>query len=102
MEVMSFGKAIKSVTIVETTEAGDRVNRVVYSDRPKRKKQSKLLRPAEDMTRRMTEASIAGMQSYIDRHKRSNRKKRDGWLKEYRRNLTKAQRRAWRTFRDDD
>ena len=55
-----------------------------------RRNTSKLLRPAEKMTRRWAEATRTAADSYLGRHNRSNKKKKDGWMREYSYNIVKA------------
>jgi hypothetical protein len=55
-----------------------------------RRKQSKYLRPIEKMTRRWANAQRAAADSYLSRHNRSNTKKKDGWIRDYNYNVSKA------------
>lgn len=61
---------------------------------PARKKQSKALRPVEKATRKSARRTIRFMQDYLYLHERSNKKKKNGWLRSYVTNLRKAFRRS--------
>ena len=60
---------------------------------PSRKKQSRLLRPLEKLTRKTARRSIRFMQDYLYLHDRSNKKCKNGWLHNYTKNFRKAARR---------
>ncbi|HSP25674.1 MAG TPA: hypothetical protein VLQ65_10900 [Saliniramus sp.] len=60
---------------------------------PSRKKQSRLLRPLEKLTRKSARSTIRFMQDYLYLHDRSNKKSKDGWIRNYTKNLRKAARR---------
>ena len=49
-----------------------------------------MLRPAERWTRRFAEAQRAAADSYLARHNQANAKKKDGWIREYQYNVSKA------------
>jgi hypothetical protein len=79
--------------------------RIIQRDRPgvlyvnqvlkkPRKKQSWLLRPLERQTRRRMSRNMKIMRRYLELHEQSNRKKKNGWVKDYFRNMVKARRRA--------
>ncbi len=59
----------------------------------RRKKQSRFLRPLEKVVRKRTKRNIRVMQRYLNLHERSNRKKKNGWMREFVRNASKAIRR---------
>ncbi len=50
--------------------------------RKKRKKGTAGLRELEKVLRRSNKANMAVMNNYMKRHNRSNRKRRDGWLRD--------------------
>lgn len=54
------------------------------------KKQSKLLRPMEKVTRKGMQRGIRFLQDYLYLHQRSNHKKKNGWLVQYPENVRKA------------
>ncbi|MCA9537736.1 MAG: hypothetical protein KC620_02535 [Myxococcales bacterium] len=83
-------KSIRRILILDA-EHGSVTTLHKRKDKSK-KKQSRLLRPFERGQRRLATAYSTASESYLDRHKRSNRKKRNGWI----RDLAKNQRRSWR------
>ncbi len=60
-----------------------------------RKKQARMLRPMEKATRKSARRGVRFMQDYLYLHDRSNQKKKNGWLREYPKNIRKAFRRSF-------
>ncbi|MDJ1179191.1 hypothetical protein PJF56_09965 [Roseofilum sp. BLCC_M91] len=56
----------------------------------KRKKHSKFLSPYEKYVRELAKRQDEATHTYVERHKRSNRKKKDGWLKDFVKNYSKS------------
>ena len=83
-------KAIKRITVLKAGPDGSTSPVQVYRPKKKRKKQSKGLRVLERWTRRNAKASQTYADVYAARHKRSNRKRRDGWMRDLGYNLLKA------------
>lgn len=83
---------VKSVRrIVVLNPDGDA--ETLYRSR-KKKKQSRVLKPLARARRRLAKAVEAGAEDYIDRHDRSNRKKKDGWARDSGKNNAKAMRKG--------
>lgn len=59
----------------------------------RRKKQTGLLRPLEKIVRKKVKRNVQVMQRYLNLHERSNRKKKNGWVRDYIGNASKAIRR---------
>lgn len=78
------------VRVVERSSGGG--SRIVEA--PSRKKQSRLLRPLEKLTRKTARRSIRFMQDYLYLHDRSNTKSKNGWIRNYVKNMRKASRRG--------
>ncbi|WP_419897685.1 DUF6312 domain-containing protein [Roseomonas sp. USHLN139] len=57
---------------------------------PRRRKQAKFLKPLERSMRKAMRRQLGAAQIYLARHERSNRRKRDGWLKDLPRNIYRA------------
>ncbi len=55
-----------------------------------RKHQSKALRPMERVVRRLARRELGIAQVYLARHQRSNRTKKNGWLKDLTKNIRRA------------
>jgi hypothetical protein len=63
---------------------------VLFDRKRKKKKQTKGLKPVERLVRTVADANDAFGSSYAKRHRRSNRKRRDGWLRDMVGNFSKA------------
>jgi hypothetical protein len=59
---------------------------------PRKRKQTKAVRPMERGMRKVMRRQLDFAQLYLARHERSNRRKRDGWLKDLPRNVFRAMR----------
>jgi hypothetical protein len=107
---MSFGpklpKSVKRITFLQRPDsqsAGSQSAASTHTPAPlevldvlgvsrKKKKMSRGLRAFERWTRRFGRAVTAAGDHYVIRHDRSNRKKRDGWLRDYIFNMARANR----------
>lgn len=67
----------------------------------KKKRGTKEARPFEKMVRKLVEGQLATAQAYLDRHNRSNSRKRDGWLKDMGDNVFKAVKAGRRHMKDE-
>jgi len=67
--------------------------------RRKRKKQSMGLKLLEKIARRSARSSNAMFDQYLQRHNRSNRKKRDGWMKDLPKNMFNSMRKSRKRFK---
>jgi|GEM_PF-1058241 len=56
----------------------------------KRKKQSAALKPYEKVVFKLAERYNKATKEYRDRHSRSNKKKKNGWIKDFPKNYSKA------------
>lgn len=81
---------IKRVTVIRRDGAGRVVSREAYGEERKTKKQSRHLRPSERGIRALVELQARVAENYLDRHQRSNEKRRDGWLRDMPRNVFRA------------
>ncbi len=89
-------RGVKKVLVVK----GDQIE--VWGERPRRKKKrrtSKILRPAEKLVRRTAEAGEAWSETYLERHEDASRKKKNGWLKKMPKNVYKANRKGLKKLR---
>lgn len=97
-----FPKSVKRIIMFESDASGALRPVVEYDRRGKRRKQSKHLKQVEKAVRRVTEAGSAGMSSYLDRHKRSNEKKKDGWIRDLGKNVAAASKKTSKKLTPDD
>lgn len=88
-------KSVRKVIVVG--DAGDVA--VLQSSKSKKKSQSALLKPFERVQRRMAEAVKAGASEYLDGHEKSNRKKKNGWVRDIGKNTADANRKAMKQAR---
>jgi hypothetical protein len=91
MQTLKLSKAVQRVTLIRLDESGFNVPLVVHRRKRKRKKQSKSLRPVEKAIRKLAGAQLAASEVYLDRHKRSNRRKKNGWVRRLPKNVIRAQ-----------
>jgi hypothetical protein len=85
---------IKRVTVVKRDGRGRIVARDAYEGERKTKKQSKGLRPIERQLRKILGFRSDVIDNYLERHRRSNEKKRDGWLSDLPSNMIRAVRKS--------
>lgn len=69
----------------------------VFRNEGGKKKASKLLRPVEKLVRRLNKTQALSASLYRERHERSSRKKKNGWLSDIVTNMRKAQKSAWKS-----
>ena len=69
------------------------------SNRRGKKKSTRLMRPIEKVARSLADASNAATSTYLKRHKKSNRKRRDGWVRDTPSNVFEAGRKALKKIR---
>lgn len=101
---------IKRVTVIKRDDHGQIVSHEAYEGERKTKKQSRGLRPIERQLRKILEFRSDVIDNYLARHRRSNEKHRDGWLRDMPSNMIRAVRkskpkrlfRVKKLFRDRD
>lgn len=101
---------IKRVTVIRRDGRGRIVSRDAYEGERKTKRQSRALRPMERQLRKVLEFQSDVIENYLGRHRRSNEKRRDGWLSDMPTNMLRAVRkskprrlfRVSKIFRDRD
>jgi hypothetical protein len=83
------------ITVIRRDETGRLIARERYEgEGPRRKKQSKLLKPIERTLRNAVRFETRLLNDYLSRHERSNAKKRNGWVKDLPTNLVRAIRKS--------
>ncbi|MGD1808026.1 hypothetical protein ACP6PL_21690 [Dapis sp. BLCC M126] len=86
---------IKSVTVLQSDEDFGGTPETLYGKsagkrKKKKKKQSRALKPAEKMIFSMAKKYDKASKEYRDRHEKSNRKKKNGWIKDLAKNYSKS------------
>ena len=100
MDVIRPSKAINRIIMLQPGPSGSLVRTVLYENPNETKKQTRILRPLERVVRRVSRAQLDYWGTLVSRHNRSNRKKRDGWIRDSVTNLAKAsQKRAKQILR---
>ena len=96
-------KSIKRITILKSDSTGGlsegRASFVIKKKKKKSKKQSKGLKIWERIARRGAKANESSTENYLSRHRRSNKKRRDGWLRDYSYNWSRARRKGDKKFK---
>jgi hypothetical protein len=88
---MKIEKSVARITIVRTDALGNALPSVIYRKDKKSKKQSPGLKTLEKITRHLVTAQTTGTENYLMHHKKSNGKKRDGWIRDLGSNVARAQ-----------
>merc|ERR1711872_65138 len=88
---MSSKDKVKSITVLQSEDDFGGAPEVLYGSSPgkrkkKKKKQARALRPTEKMVFSMAKRYDKATKEYRDRHERSNRKKKNGWIKDFAKN----------------
>ena len=93
-------KGVKRITFIEPFQVTPTAEPMdVIEQHRRKKKTSRGLRAIEKLTRRYAVAMREFSGTYLARHDRSNRKKRDGWLRDYLFNLARANKQALNKLR---
>lgn len=104
MKNMTAG--VKRVILLKKNDLGSLAGTVVYEARQKKKKVSEPYRGVEKLMTRVAREQANVAVVYLDRHRRSNEKKKDGWVKDIAKNMrtafTKARKSKGRLIRPDD
>lgn len=84
---------VKSAVLIKREADGAVAISTVFKAKGKRRG-SRRLRPLEKVVRRIGEAASTASDVYLSRHERSNRRKKNGWVKDIGKNIRKARRRG--------
>ncbi len=90
MDTPRLSRKIRRITVFGRDITGSLRPVVLFDRRKKKKKQTKGLKPVERLVRTVVDANDAFGSTYAKRHRRSNKKRRDGWLKDMASNVAKA------------
>ncbi len=89
MEALKLDKSVKRIVILKAGGADAAPEAVTLYRKPP-KKASRPMRKANRLVVRMAAGEEAGLQEYLKRHRDSNGRKKNGWLRDLRKNLGKA------------
>lgn len=90
MDAPRLSKAVRRITVFDRDATGSLRPVVLFNRRRKKKKQTRGLRPLERSMRAVADAFDVYGSTYAKRHRRSNRKRKDGWLRDMVQNVAKA------------
>ena len=90
MDMPRLSKSVRRVTVLHKDGNGAVSPVVVFSRDRKKKKQTAYIKPFEQFGRALVEMSDAATSDYLRRHKKSNRKHRDGWIRDAATNVVRA------------
>lgn len=102
MDMPRLSKSVRRITILTRDAAGGFSPVVLFKKGRKKKKSTALIRPVERLTRSLAEASDTATSNYLRRHKKANRKRRDGWVRDFPSNLVRAASKGAREIRPAD
>jgi hypothetical protein len=96
MDMPRLSKSVRRVTVLNRDGQGSVQALTLYKKGRKRKKVTRAFKPLERMARRFAAANDRAASTYFRRYKKSNRKRRDGWLREMPENMLRSGSKALR------
>ncbi len=102
MDMPRLSKSVRRITILTRDGSGGFSPVVLFKKGRKKKKATALIKPVERMTRSLVEASDKATSTYLRRHKKANRKRRDGWVRDLPNNIVRAASKGAREIRPAD
>jgi hypothetical protein len=99
MDMPRLSKSVKRITVLQRDASGHAAPVVVFTRKRSKKKGTRLLRPVERVMRSLAETGDAATGTYLRQHKKSNRKRKDGWVRDVPGNLVKAGRKGIKELR---
>jgi hypothetical protein len=87
-EPLKLHDSIQSVVVLKAYADGSLEPVEVYEPEGVSRSTSKKLRPLERVVRRVVRAQQTTLQTYSERHLRSSSRKRNGWLKDFGKNVS--------------
>lgn len=94
MDVNNLSKSVRRVTVLRTDASGSIAPVVIYKRKSSKKKGTRLLGPVERATRQVIDAQARAAADYLERHRESNEKRKDGWLRDFPVNFVRASRKG--------
>jgi hypothetical protein len=99
MELPRLNKTVRKITQLQYDEAGNITPVVIYKNDDNERKVSPMLEPLDKAVRRVAGAHSAFVETYMQRHNRSNTKRRDGWVGDFIPNVAEATRKSGKKLR---
>jgi hypothetical protein len=98
MEMPRLNKTVRRVVKLQRDDDGALVPTLIDKGGAKKRKVSSGLKPLERGVRKIARAHVRFADSYLGKHERSNRKRKDGFLKDFVSNVTNAGTKARKTL----
>ena len=99
MDMPRLSKSVQRITTFEQDKGTGAFKPVVVFQRQGRSKKGKMMfRPIERAVRMVADGADSTARSYRMRHKKSNRKRRDGWIRDMSANMSRAGRKGFKEF----
>jgi hypothetical protein len=100
MSDLRFSGAVRRVVQLQQDSTGNTVAVEIYrKPGDERKKGSRLMRPVDKAIRRAAEAQQTTAATYLEKHDKSNAKRRDGWLRDLNANVWDATRKGQKALK---
>ena len=90
MDIPRMSRSVRRITVLRKDAAGALAPVTIFERRGSKKKGTNALRIFEKGTRYVADAQSRAAASYASRHKKSNQKRRDGWVRDFPVNLLRA------------
>ena len=95
MDATALPNSVRRIVVLSKDPSGAVVPVTLYEkSEEKKKKGMRVFRPLEKAVRRFADATAVYADSYTDRHQDSNRKRRDGWMRDMNINMARAARKG--------
>lgn len=92
-------KLITLKSVRRVVRLGEHGPVLLHRSKSKKRKHSWFFKPVEKSTRRVARAYRDGSDEYLERHDRSSRKRKNGWVRDYPRNAQKAMRKGFKRMK---
>lgn len=87
---------VRRITVVSSE---GNAARTLFKKKRKKRRVSRWLKPMERNDRKVAKALKAFSDEWLSRHERSNRKRRNGWMRDRGLNMLRANRKAFKKLR---
>jgi hypothetical protein len=102
MELPRLRGSVRRIIRLQKDDTGAVAAVTIYKKKGGQRKVSPPLQPIEKAVRKVASAQVKFANSYVDRHNRSNQKRRDGWIVDLIPNIADASRTSTKTLRPDE
>ena len=99
MEIPRMTRSVRRITVLKKDASGALAPVTIFKRRNSKKKQTEALRIFERGTRYLADAQARAGASYLSRHRKSNQKRRDGWVRDLPVNFLRASNKGRKALR---